>query len=284
MNRFDPDQPHPRDKSHIRLSYVTHFYFNQQDASAVMDLLRRYEAYRADLLDRIQFVIVDDGSPVAYEIPDFDLNITWLKITDAIDWNQGGSRNLGVLYAKSDKVLTVDLDHEFPEATLAYMARMKECGRNMYRIYRTDPDTGQRIKKHPNTFLMSRARFMRLFGYDEEFAGHYGSEDYRFVKLHKYHGTRFVYLNKKYTCFHRQDIDRDRSYHSLERDLSFNTPIDLRKKRETLTYGKDAGYSRIFLNFNWKILKDHSRKTRAARQPDRLWKHIWYWRWLFGDR
>ncbi len=271
------------DKSHIRLSYITHFYCNQNDASPVVDLLKRYEKYDPDLLDRIQFVIVDDGSPLDYEIPDLNLNFTWLKITEDIAWNQGGARNLGAVYAKSDKMLLVDLDHEFPEVTLRHMLRRKECGRNFYKIYRTDPATGE-SRKGPNAFLMSRARFMRFFGYDEEFSGHYGSEDFRFVKNLKYHGSRQMSLNRKYNCFDRKDINRDTSYHSLVRDLAYNTPIDLRKKWETETYGPDSGFSRIFLNFDWKVLKDCNRVIRIERKKRRLWKWLWYWRWLVGYR
>lgn len=270
------------DKSHIRLSYITHFYLNQGDVSAIMDLLHAYATYDPQLLDRIQFVIVDDGSPLDYDIPAVDLNLTWLKITDDIPWNQSGARNLGVTYARSDKILMVDLDHIFPETTLAHMVRRPECGRNCYRIYRTDTETGQLKKKHPNTFLMSRARFFRFFGYDEEFAGHYGAEDYRFVKVHKYHGTRFLYLPKKYRCMERGDIDHHRAYHSLKRDLTHNTPIDTRKKEELLAYGPDSGFSRIFLNFKWAVRVDHSRKTSGQRVEKRWWKHLWYWRWIVG--
>jgi hypothetical protein len=272
------------DKSHIRLSYVTHFYLNQNDVSSIMNLLRTYETYDASLLDRIQFVIVDDGSPLQYDIPEFNLNMIWLKITDDITWNQAGARNLGVVYAKSDKILMVDLDHIFPEDTLHHMVQRLECGRDCYRIYRTDLETGQIKKKHPNTFLMSRARFLRFYGYDEEFAGHYGAEDYRFVKVQKYHGTRFLYLPKKYRCRERDDIDHRKSYHSLERDLTHNTPIDTRKKEELLAYGPDSGYSRIFLNFKWEIVKDYAREKVGRRKEKKWWKHLWYWRWLVGYR
>ena len=266
------------DRSHIRLSYVTHFYLNQQSADSVMDLLRRYERYDADLLDRICFVLVDDGSPLAYEIPRLNLNFIWLKITDNIPWNQAGARNLGVVYAPSDKVLITDLDHEFPERTLRYMARKGECGRHFYRVFRW----GVKTRPHPNVFLISRARFLRFYGYDEEFAGHYGAEDYRFVKLQKYYGTRFIKMNRKYRCFERNDIDRTAAYHSLVRDLTHNTPIDARKKAEVLRYGPDAGHSRMFLNFKWTVREEHYRQGDVRRKRRPLWKHLWYWRWLFG--
>jgi hypothetical protein len=263
---------------------VTHFYLDQQGTSTIMNLLQRYARYDAKVLDRIQFVIVDDGSPLEYEIPDLNLNITWLKITDQIPWNQAGARNLGVVYAKSDKILLVDIDHEFPEKTLSHMIARRECGRNAYRIWRSDPHTGKIKKKHPNTYLLSRARFLRFYGYDEEFSGHYGAEDYRFVKLQKYYGTRFLYLPKRFRCYERQDIQWDRNYHSLKRDLSYNTPIDSRKKEEVLLYGPNAGHSRIFLNFKWNLLEDRYRQVQVNRRKRPLWKHLWYWRWLVGYR
>jgi hypothetical protein len=183
-----------------------------------------------------------------------------------------------VVYAPSDKVLMTDLDHEFPEKTLTYMVKKGECGRHFYRIYRWGP----KPRPHPNIFMISRARFMRFYGYDEEFAGNYGGEDYRFVKFQKYNGTRFIKMNRRYRCFQRDDIDRDRSYHSLVRDLSHNTPIDRRKKQEVLAYGPNAGHSRMFLNFNWTIVKESQRETNIQRKRRPLWKHLWYWRWLLG--
>ncbi len=268
----------PIDKSHIRLSYMTHFYLNQHSADSVMDLLKRYESYSPDLLDRVYFIMVDDGSPLTYDIPQLNLNIVWLKITDDIPWNQPGARNLGVTYAPSDKVLITDLDHEFPEETLRYMVNRGECGRNFYRIYRW----GVKQRPHSNVFLISRSRFLRFYGYDEEFSGHYGADDYRFVKLQKYYGTRFVKMNKKYRCIAREDIDLAGAYHSLERDLAHNTPIDARKKEEVLKYGPDAGHSRLFLNFNWTVVEEHLRQSVIKRPRRVLWKHLWYWRWLFG--
>lgn len=253
-------------KSHIGLSYITHFYLDQKSPAVVLNLLQRYERYSPEVLDRMRFVVVDDCSPLRFPLPDLDLNLTWLRIVDDIPWNQGGARNLGVVFAASDKVLLTDIDHEFPEATLDKMLRMPECGRNFYKIYRTDPATGKMRKGHSNTFLMSRARFLRLYGYDEEFCGHYGAEDYRFVKFQKYHGSRQCYLPKKYRCIPRSDIDRNDAYHGLQRDLSHNTPIDARKTYEMKQYGGDAGHSRMFLRFRWEVLLDRSRDARIQRK------------------
>lgn len=273
----------PEDRGHIQLSYITHFYCNQDNIDSVESLLRRYEDYSPEVLDRLQFIIVDDGSPVEYAVPKFNLNLTWLKITEDIPWNNPGARNLGVTYAKSDKLLLTDLDHEFPEATLAHMIARKNPDRDFFKIYRTDKN-GERMKGHPNSFFMSRGRFMRFFGYDEEFCGGHGADDYRFVKLQKYHGSRQRYLPKQYRSFKRRDIDYRKSYHTLDRSLARNTPIDKRKELEVAAYGPESAMSRMFLNFDWKILSQQARAARPQPRPRPLWKTFWLLRWIFPYR
>ena len=113
------------DRQHIKLTYITHFYLDQKNPDTVVELFRKYESYSSDLLDEVQFVVVNDCSKLEFEIPDFNLNILWLNILDDIPWNQGGARNLGVTYARSDKVLLTDIDLEFPEQTLDYMRRAR---------------------------------------------------------------------------------------------------------------------------------------------------------------
>lgn len=266
---------HALDKQHIRLSYVIHYYFDQNSPATLLSLLENYSKYSSDLLDIVQFVIVDDGSPLRFDIPEYNLNIVWLRIADNISWNQGGARNLGVVYAKSDKVLIADIDHEFPEHTLMKMANLGNIGKKFYKIWKQDPISKQYKRPHPNTFLISRGRFIRLYGYDEEYCGGYGAEDYRFVKFQKYHGSWQKHLPKKYYCIARKYIDRDNSYHSLDRDLSRNTPIDARKRNELLYWGEESGHSRMFLNFNWDIIHIHNRWTKPAKRRKCYWKHLW---------
>ena len=282
-----PSRSHPvsgtkTDWSGIEVTYITHFYLDQGSPDALMRLLRRYEQYSPEVLNRLHFVVVDDGSPLTYDIPAFNLNITWLRINEDIRWNQSGARNLGATYAKSDKILLTDLDHEFPEETLRAMIAAKPCGRNIYKIYRRNTENGKLRKGHSNIFFMSRARFFRLWGYDEEFSGHYGAEDFRFIKYQKAHGSRLRYFDSRYICVKREDIDRTKEYHSLSRDLSFNTPVDARKKFEMNLFGRDAGHSRMFLEFTWTRIYENRREERIGRKIDRTWKRLWTWRWLAG--
>ncbi|MGR3914301.1 MAG: glycosyltransferase family 2 protein [Gammaproteobacteria bacterium] len=260
------------------MSYIIHFFFDQQSENVLTGLLRKYEAYAPEVLDQIHFVIVDDCSPIQFEIPKFELNTTWLRVTDAITWNQCGARNLGVVYAKSDKILLCDLDFEFPEHTLRHMIARKNPGKCFYKIIRKGEKGPQ------NNFFMSRARFLRLYGYDEEFCGAYGAEDHRLVKFLKYHGTWQKYLPKKYYCVANERIDRKKEWHTLDRDDARNSAIDRRKHSELLVWGAETGHSRMFLNFNWKIVSQNFRdKTAVVRPVRRHWKSLWWFRTLFGN-
>jgi hypothetical protein len=270
------------DMQHIQLTYITHFYFDQKKPDTLIDLLKTYEGYPKELLDVMHFVIVDDCSPLRFNMPETSLNLTWLRISDDITWNQGGARNLGAVYAKSDKILLTDLDFIYPVETLKKMVSSGNPGKRFYKIRIKDPQTGKAGKGHSNNFFMSRARFLRLFGYDEEYSGGYGAEDYRFVKYQKAHGSWQRYLSRQYTCSRRTKIDRDAAYHSLNRDFSRNTPIDRRKRSELIYYGAESGHSRMFLNFAWDIV-GQQRRPKIARKPNRLWKPMWILRTLLGS-
>ena len=73
----------------------------------------------------MEFVIIDDGSPLTYKIPDFNLNLRWIKFNEDIKIEPKWARNLGILSTKSDKLIITDLDHIFYEGTLKFMANHK---------------------------------------------------------------------------------------------------------------------------------------------------------------
>lgn len=273
----------PRDHSHIGLSYITHFYCNKPGAfEQVKSLLELYAGYPADILDRVHFVIVDDGSPLPYEIPDVDLNLTWLKIIRDIPWNNPGARNLGATYAKSDKIVLTDLDHEFPVETLRHIIGRGECGRDFFRFRRAHE--GKFFKhSHANIFLMSRARFMRLWGYDEEFCGNYAHDDVWFVKFQKWHGSRQRHLRRRYPIRVRSETSRSLT-HTLERDLTPNQKVYEEKRRQVDQFGKYHGHTRRFLDFEWKLVLERSRGSRAQPALNRKWKRLWWLRVLLPSR
>ena len=95
----------------------------------MLQLLRRYASYSGDLLDRLQFLIVDDGSPIPVTLPaDLDLNVLLLRIPGDVPWNHAAARNLGAVYARSDKLLLTDVDHEFPQERCGASWTWESCG------------------------------------------------------------------------------------------------------------------------------------------------------------
>lgn len=262
--------------SHIVLSYVVPFYFDQPDTSALAELLLSYSKYPAPLLDRVQFVCVDDGSPVPPVLPeDLDLNLLLLRVEENRPWNQPGARNLGVVYARCDKVLLTDLDHEVPPQTLARLVAAPRPGRRLFKLSRRTPG-GQRCKPHANTFLVSRGRFLELYGYDEEFCGAYGFDDLWFLRWQRYHGTRIRRLPRRYFVRLRWST-QDRPVHSLVRDRSINADLYRRKRRACETIGPDAGHSRRFLCFPWRVVLDRQRSTAAPIAASGWWALRWRW-------
>jgi len=270
------------------LTLVIPCYFDQNSAGSLFSLLRTYQSYADDVLARVCFVVVDDGSPLRWTLPHYDLNLVWLRINENIPWNNGGARNLGATVAHSDKILLSDMDYVFPQETLRAILRKKNLGKRMYKFWCVDYElgcgrpmrplrrfaamlkgqsitrNGRPMGKNDNTFLLSRGRFLELFGYDEEFSGEYGSEDVHFALFHRCNGTRTLYFPPAYPCITRAEVDRGRAYHSLSRKSERNGEIFLRKKRELHTV-QGGGHSRIFLNFTWQTLRVNHRPPPPRR-------------------
>jgi len=137
------------------------------------------------------------------------------------------------------------------------------------------------IRPHPNTFVLSRARFLRYYGYDEDFCGHYGFDDSIFRRWQRNHGTRFRYLP---ACCHTRRRPMSKiGGHSLVRDLTHNRELAKKKKEIWKEYGPEAGHSRRFLNFSWRIVEDRRRANAPLpERKHRLWTKTWWWRWLRG--
>ena len=269
------------DYSHIQLTMVASYYFEREGDGSLVELLREYASLPSDLLDRLQFVFVDDGSPVPVEVPrDLDLNLLLLRINADIPWNWAGGRNLGAVCARSDKILFTDIDHRFPEATLRRLLAMGDPGRSLYRFHRRRPD-GTPLGVPTNIHCMSRGRFLGLFGYDEELCGHYGS-DPMFFQWQKLHGTRLRRISSRYPCFLRERHAEDAG-HTLTRDPARSLKIRRRNMERIHRYGDPAGHSRSALCFPWEVIADlHRRGAPPPPREDRGWARRWWLRWLFG--
>lgn len=237
-------------KTEIELSYIMPVFFNQKDTDVLINLLKAYSKFDIALLQKIQFIIVDDCSPIEIKIPEsINLNYSIYRITTDITWNQGGARNLGVTQAVSPKIILTDCDHFFPENILAQIVKSKIPQKVLYKFKRKSFD-GKSKTSPCNIFYTSKSVFFSVLGYDEEFCGHYGFEDVMFRMFQKRAGNSLRYFTR-WKKIISNTIDRENSYHSLDRNTSTNSKL-MEKKLAASKKDLFKGHSRLFLNFEYK--------------------------------
>ncbi|WP_200979110.1 glycosyltransferase family A protein [Echinicola sp. 20G] len=220
----------------------------------------QYEQFKPDVLEKILFVFVDDCSPVAVKIASQKLNYTVARIKDDIKWNQGGARNLGVLLAKSSKLILTDLDHTFPEETLAYLLK-QPIPKVIFNFNRLKD--GQKHTIHPNTFFCSKSIFYKSLGVDEEFCGNYGYEDIYFMELQKSLKTKVKTIKRHPVWVREHKEHQEESHHTLIRDVEVNQKLLEKKMKYLKTKNPLKGHSRLSLNFTWEIIEENLLKQNT---------------------
>jgi hypothetical protein len=240
------------DYSYLELSYILPIYIQNPESTALVDMISHYEMYPKELLSRIQFILVDDCSPVKITLPKSTLNIVLVRITDNIEWNQGGARNLGVQLAKTSKLVLTDLDHIFPEILLKKMLASRQP--KYLNKFKRQRD-GKRVNAHPNSFFCTKSLFYKCLGYDEAFSGHYGHDDIFFVEMQKALGTKIRYFNQIDAVVHVEHFNNTNvEQHFLSRDTTFNEAL-FNTKMALINKGKNfEAHSRLLVNFKYEII------------------------------
>jgi len=173
------------------LAFVLPYYRNPR---MLAEQYRVWAAYPADAKAALEVVLVDDGSPEhARDVPRPEglpaLRI--YRVLQDIPWHQHGARNLGAQEATAPWLLLTDMDHVVPTATLvAVLAKLPAAdAQRAYTFGRVDAphlrptrDGHGRLKPHVNSFLMPKAWFWRIGGYDEDCVG-YGTDSYFRARL-----------------------------------------------------------------------------------------------------
>ena len=142
----------------------------------------------------LEVVLVDDGSPSpALDVPRPDglpaLRI--YRVLEDIAWHQHGARNLAAKEATAPWLLLTDMDHQLPSYTLEAILPLTQRAdaSSVYTFHRVDApdlrptmnDRGQ-LKPHVNSFLLTKAHYWRVGGYDEDCVG-YGTDSYFRTRL-----------------------------------------------------------------------------------------------------
>jgi hypothetical protein len=143
-----------------------------------------WQLFPPDLRAYFSVILVDDGSPTApltQAIAGMSVGhpLRTFRIDVDVRWNWIAARNIGAHEAPEGWLLLTDMDHVLPEATLRRVVYGVHDPAVIYVFSRQD-QAGARLAPHPNSWLMTRAMFWAIGGYDEHLSGYYGTDgDYR---------------------------------------------------------------------------------------------------------
>ncbi len=226
----------------IELTLVYPYYENR---ACLERQMRSWTQLPRDVSFRIEFLLVDDGSPEpAIVAPDGPINITLVRVKENIPWNQPGARNLGLKLAEGDWVMASDIDHLLPAEGLHQVLSLNKDAGTIYFFERV-AEGGLAKNPHPNSFLISRRTFWEVGGYDEDFCGHYGYDD-NFLRQRFERTYRIVYLKEPALVEFEHGATR-----GLDRSRRHNRRL-LRKKRKLLEKGKYRNGRTV--RFEWEIV------------------------------
>jgi hypothetical protein len=150
-------------------------------------LQRQYANLRAlppRLQDRLRLIVVDDGSPEHPACPP-DPPLTFLagfemyRMLVDVPWNQDACRNLAMTRVRgwpAAWALLTDMDHLPSEQALSVALDSQLDPARVYRFSRVSEPDLTPYHPHPNSWLMTRDLYDRIGGYDERWAGVYGTD------------------------------------------------------------------------------------------------------------
>lgn len=128
-------------------------------------------------------IIVDDGSPRSPAAPilrehRISMPVSCYRIDENIPWNQDGARNLGMHQCETEWAHLLDMDCVLTpsEAAKALHFSQHDTQWDEYYMPMRVNARGEAIPPHPNCYLFRVEEFWRMGGYDEDFAGCYGSD------------------------------------------------------------------------------------------------------------
>jgi glycosyltransferase involved in cell wall biosynthesis len=156
------------------ISLVMAYYENSSMLARQYQLIRELPL---DIRQHLEVVVVDDGSPEnPARLDDIGCDLQVYRIEVDVRWNQDAARNIGATHAKHDWLLMTDMDHMVPCKTWEQILKARLHETIAYQFARVSAPRMEPYKKHPNSYLMHRKIWNASGGYDERFAGYYGTD------------------------------------------------------------------------------------------------------------
>lgn len=216
-------------------------YYNQN--KILEKQIQNWESYSDEILQKITFIIIDDGSLIPAKVNTSKLNINIFRILEDIPWNIGGARNLGFSVATGKWILQIDMDLLVSEDSIIKILKLIQNANPLavYKFRRFNPLT-KKDKIHPGTMLITKDLYWKVGGCDEDFVGSYGYTDIHFLRqrLPKIKGTS---IEKIYDITLIEDLNGE--IKTLNRDTVRNEKLYHQKI-------KNDNWSNKCLRFKWK--------------------------------
>jgi hypothetical protein len=190
----------------------------------LVEQYRVWSSYPEDLTRQVEIVIGDDSSPERIEDvprPTGLPPLTLFRLADVEDaqtppWRQDAIRNRAVDLARGPWLFLSDMDHVLPAESLRAVLALTAGEDRVYGFQRLDAphlmpkrDAQGNLHPHPNTYAMTKARYLALGGYDEEFCGTYGTDGYYRRKVLT--DAPYVHLEKVHIVRYSRDVIADAS-------------------------------------------------------------------------
>jgi len=165
--------------------------------------LAEWNSWSNDNKKYTQIILIDDCSKVHPFDPkkhNINCNLDVYKIADDILWNVSGARNLGFKLAETSWVIAMDMDLILENKELNKIRKLDFSDK--YKIYFPNRkritgkhEVERKEPPHCNSYIINKEIFWEVGGYDEDFAGGWGSEDSFFMDRLAINGIKKVILD-----------------------------------------------------------------------------------------
>jgi hypothetical protein len=225
-----------------RVSLLTQVYGQPGMLKTFTDSLR---GWPTDMAREAELVVVDDcGDPPVdpEEVGGLGpMGVQLLRHTEDVPWAQPCCRNLAVRHARGERLILLDPDMVIPperakhfmlEATMIPRGHVTRfCLREVN--HPNKKHRGRINTSSPNAWIMHKADFLAVHGYNERFAGHKGWSDVEL--LHVLDSAYKVRQDRDLTVdfYRRSGLHVDADVRGLDREVKTNL-VEHAANRETV--------------------------------------------------